>query len=103
MTLRDRTTITDRQRYADGTESWTETTHSTEGDSVRLITASASILTRTNCFCCSCTDTGASDPYCRNHGFAGERPCEDHKMPGQVDEEGRMPASVQSQRAKNVS
>lgn len=38
---------------------------------------------RDTCFCCSCEDehTG-SDVYCRNHGFAGERPCEVHNMPG---------------------
>lgn len=36
---------------------------------------------RTNCFCCSCGDR-LNDPACRNHGFAGRRPCLEHDMPG---------------------
>lgn len=53
------------------------------------------IENRDNCFCCSCPEYG-TDVYCRNHGWAGTRPCEDHNMPGQKDEEGVMPGSVQS-------
>ena len=62
---------------------------------------------RTNCFCCSCGDREGSDPACRNHGFAAERPCELHGMPGspwgdEVPElEGQMPKSVQAHRARN--
>jgi hypothetical protein len=37
---------------------------------------------RTDCYCCSCGDQPGSDPYCRNHGYAGERPCTVHGMPG---------------------
>jgi hypothetical protein len=36
---------------------------------------------RTDCFCCSCGD-GGMDPACRNHGWAAERPCGLHDMPG---------------------
>lgn len=42
---------------------------------------------RDSCFCCSCdTDREGSDPFCRNHGFAGMRPCEAHNMPGQPED-----------------
>lgn len=42
---------------------------------------------RDDCFCCSCHDdyhTGdvTTDVYCRNHGFAGKRACEDHNTRG---------------------
>lgn len=56
---------------------------------------------RTDCFCCSCGDREGSDPACRNHGWAAQRPCEAHNMPGQAWEpepgetEGKMPESVQ--------
>lgn len=52
--------------------------------------------TRTDCYCCSCPESGYSDPYCRNHGFAGERPCDVHNMPGVEDDDGVMPESVQA-------
>lgn len=54
---------------------------------------------RTDCFCCSCSDMG-NDMACRNHGngLVGERPCDYHKMPGSVDDNGVMPASVQEWR-----
>lgn len=59
---------------------------------------------RTNqCRCCSCDNRGAvhyTDPHCRLHGFAGERPCEEHHSPGVAFEE-KMPASVQKERVKN--
>jgi hypothetical protein len=57
---------------------------------------------RTDCYCCSCGEHYSNDPYCRNHGFAGRRPCDVHNMPGQEDDEGNMPVSVQAHRA-NVS
>lgn len=60
---------------------------------------------RTNqCLCCSCSDVSnlhITDPYCRNHGFAGSRPCEEHNSPGMPDEEGNMPESVQKRRSLN--
>lgn len=37
---------------------------------------------RTDCYCCSCGD-GGHDAACRNHGWAGRRPCELHNMPGE--------------------
>jgi len=49
---------------------------------------------RKDCYCCSCGDT-PDDPFCRNHGFAGTRPCDKHQMPGTPDEDGNMPESVQ--------
>lgn len=60
---------------------------------------------RTDCFCCSCGDEwrggGGRDPYCRNHGFAGKRPCEEHRTNGEPNEDGVMPASVQEERKKH--
>lgn len=37
---------------------------------------------RKTCYCCSCGDREGSDPFCRNHGFAGTRACEEHEMHG---------------------
>jgi hypothetical protein len=43
---------------------------------------------RHDCFCCSCTwphggwGLPTRDPHCRNHGWVGRRPCEEHKMNG---------------------
>lgn len=48
-----------------------------------------------DCFCCSCPEYGGVDPYCRNHGWAGTRPCEIHESPGMADETDKMPVSVQ--------
>ena len=60
------------------------------------------IESRDNCYCCSCfeaDDQGTQrDPYCRNHGWMGERPCEDHDMPGTVDEDMEALVSVQAKR-----
>jgi hypothetical protein len=56
---------------------------------------------RTDCYCCSCGDDGGVDPYCRNHGWAGSRPCEVHNMPGVVDDDNEMPESVQKKRANS--
>jgi len=63
----------------------------------------ARITDRTTCYCCSCGDRPGSDPYCRNHGFAGARPCLDHDVPGQANEDGNMPDSVQAKRDKNAN
>lgn len=60
----------------------------------RLIEATDAFTIRDNCYCCSC---GVNpDPYCRNHGFAGMRPCVEHDQPGQAGDDGVMPASVQA-------
>lgn len=85
-------------RNDDGTSTWAETQTFPDIVRTRTVTASAWAETRITCFCCSCPETGSSDPYCRNHGFAGTRPCEKHDMPGDADEDGVMPASVQSRR-----
>lgn len=62
----------------------------------RELTAGEWSEERTNCFCCSCDPSGGnSDPCCRNHGWWATRPCELHAMPGEADENGVMPASVQ--------
>jgi len=64
---------------------------------------------RLNCWCCSCRDDRpGGDAACRNHGFAAERPCEVHGMPGSpwsrdYEEPGfigpeAMPESVQAVR-----
>lgn len=62
------------------------------------------VVSRDTCYCCSCSDNGyggaINDPYCRNHGWYGERPCELHNMPGASGEDGLMPESVQAARAK---
>ena len=59
----------------------------------------ASITVRDDCFCCSCGDS--QDPYCRNHGFYGKRPCEEHKMSGSpIEDTDEMPESVQAERAR---
>ena len=44
----------------------------------------ATFENRTNCFCCTCGDREGSDVACRNHGWAAQRPCEKHEMPGQA-------------------
>lgn len=80
----------------DGTETLQEFQHWPGHTNVRTITRTAWTLhERTDCYCCSCGHREGSDPYCRNHGFAAERPCEVHKMAGVPDEDGKMPVSVQ--------
>jgi hypothetical protein len=69
---------------------------------VRVLEKVAEFEFRDNCYCCSCGERG-SDPYCRNHGFAGLRPCEAHDMPGQTDEDDVMPVSVQVARSDRPS
>ncbi len=59
---------------------------------------------RTDCYCCSCEgDRPGSDAACRNHGWAAQRPCEKHNLPGQPWDEdagpeldGKIPDSVQA-------
>lgn len=74
------------------------------------------IRNRTDCYCCTCGlgDEGLGwatiDAACRNHGYAGRRPCEYHGMPGDAwdnemigadaDAEEVMPDSVQVYRAR---
>lgn len=80
----------------DGTETLQEFRHWAGHSDVRTVTRTKwTEHERTNCYCCSCGERENSDPYCRNHGFAGQRPCEVHNLPGQTDEDGVMPASVQ--------
>lgn len=98
MGLYPKTSISNRKKHDDGSETWTETVWTPEMIMRRAVRAEPFIEERTNCFCCSCGLNEFSDPFCRNHGFAGERPCEVHNMPGQVDEDGNMPASVQERR-----
>lgn len=67
---------------------------------IRVFEKVAEFEIRDDCYCCSCRSGEGGDPYCRNHGFAGQRPCDVHQMPGQTDENGVMPASVQTERAR---
>lgn len=97
------------EHHDDGHTSYIEV--DTQPDSITRtnVTRSAPEITITNCYCCSCyeDDYGmvTSDPACRNHGFAAQRPCELHNMPGQpwddygFDTDGKMPESVQQKRA----
>ena len=87
----------DKHRTDDGGETWTTRRELPGVVYTRQVTAGPWVLAeRTNCFCCSCGDSPGSDPYCRNHGWAGQRPCDRHNMPGQANEEGIMPDSVQA-------
>lgn len=93
-------------RNPDGTETWTETRRTPEGVYTRSVTGQGWDFQRSNCFCCTCfhDDSGylpSSDPACRNHGFDGARPCQEHGMPGEPDNAGHMPASVQAHRAEH--
>lgn len=97
-------TIVEVRRLPDGGEVWEELER-TPG-LVRARTVQAGpwfVKKRTNCFCCSCDQDEDGyihhDFYCRNHGFAGLRPCEEHQMPGQKNEDGYMPSTVQAVRA----
>jgi hypothetical protein len=100
MGIYPHTRIVDRQRNMAGGEFWEEVESSPGLERRRLVVAQPWVEHRTNCFCCSCTDH-LVDPYCRNHGFAGERPCERHNMPGCPDEEGVIPDSVQIARYRH--
>ncbi|AVR56891.1 hypothetical protein PBI_TRISCUIT_18 [Microbacterium phage Triscuit] len=73
------------------------TTHSSE----RMVWASDWRETaRFACHCCTCDEDywsghTTNDPYCRNHGFYGTRPCDIHNLPGSMGEEDtKMPDSV---------
>lgn len=80
-------------------ESWTE--QRADGGVIweRLVMATAwREVERTDCYCCTCPEHSI-DPYCRNHGgHHGLRPCERHGMPGQLNDAGEMPLSVQAYR-----
>jgi hypothetical protein len=71
----------------------------------RTVTASEwTEVDRTDCYCCSCPEGEfgtliGKDSCCRNHGWDGERPCEEHNLLGSVDSDGVMPATVQATRA----
>lgn len=100
MSIYPTTDIIDRKRHEDGTETWTEVYNDFSGVvRRRQVKAEAWVNDkRTMCFCCSCGDH--LDIYCRNHGFAGLRPCEVHEMAGEGDQDtGEMPKSVQAHRA----
>jgi len=89
----------EHERHANGTETWIEDIVTPGLTRSRIVTAGVWIEHRTDCFCCSCDDElSTMDVFCRNHGFAGSRPCEVHGMPGQPDDDGAMPASVQAAR-----
>lgn len=103
---------TERRRFPDGTETYVEVTKTVETTTRTRVYKGAPDVERTNCYCCSCDDTGdgfiQNDAACRNHGFAAKRPCELHNMPGQPwgdelgedhPEYGKMPESVQAKRA----
>jgi hypothetical protein len=70
-------------KHPDGSESWKEyDTRESGVKRLRTVYASAwAEIERTNCFCCTCPANN-TDPHCRNHGFAGRRPCEEHNLPG---------------------
>lgn len=99
--------IVSKQTNPDGSQTWLETKTTPGLVQARWVTAAPwHVEARTNCYCCSCPDEGGQDPYCRNHGFAGTRPCEEHNMPGQEAEGPNgenlgMPTSVQQARAGN--
>lgn len=60
-----------------------------------------SITRMTDCYCCTCSDYGAADPFCRNHGFYGKRPCDIHGMPGSpIEDTGKMPDPVSVERKR---
>lgn len=94
---------------ATGLQTWTEHQHWPGYIRSRTVTATPWVETsRDDCFCCSCGEREGSDPACRNHGWAAQRPCETHNLPGQPwdnDPEtgamgGGMPLSVQAERAR---
>ncbi len=99
----------DKVQYTAGGLTWTEYRETPGLVEERTVTATSwSVKERTDCFCCSCDDERpGSDPACRNHGWAAQRPCQTHNLPGQTwgDEagpalDGVMPLSVQEYRNK---
>jgi hypothetical protein len=94
-----------------GAISWTETRETPGLLETREVTATSwTVKERTDCYCCSCNyERPGSDVACRNHGWAAQRPCEKHQMPGQTwgeeagpELEGKMPASVQEYRKEQA-
>lgn len=88
-------------------DTWTEYRNTPGLVEERIVNATSwRVKERTDCYCCSCDDERpGSDPACRNHGFAAQRPCDTHNLPGETwgDEagfglEGKMPTSVQEYR-----
>ncbi|WNO27771.1 hypothetical protein SEA_HUWBERT_19 [Microbacterium phage Huwbert] len=63
---------------------------------------------RLTCHCCTCDEDywsgyTTNDPACRNHGFAGTRPCDIHNLPGSTWEDtDEMPDSVLTVRKKQA-
>jgi hypothetical protein len=94
MGIYPHTEIKDRRPVANG-ETWTEVRTQPGLTQTRVVIAAPWVEKRTDCYCCSCDDEGLADPYCRNHGWVGERPCDTHGMPGEADDFGVMPVSVQ--------
>lgn len=69
-----------------GGEKWIEVDDQPGVNRTRIVIAEPWVEERTDCFCCSCElDSLSRDPYCRNHGWVGRRPCEAHKMAGSAD------------------
>jgi hypothetical protein len=94
-------TVKDERRWPDGTRTWTEVTTTPGVTEERYVVASAPVVKRTDCFCCTCGDREGSDFACRNHGYYAQRPCERHGMPGQPWEgTDEMPESVQAELAR---
>lgn len=94
----ERTTRPANTTYA---KEWVERLEYTGYAVERSVTAGEWVeIERTDCFCCSCRENGygglVADPYCRNHGWYGERPCETHMLPGTAGDDGIMPVSVQA-------
>ena len=58
---------------------------------------------RLDCWCCTCDERPGSDAACRNHGYYGKRPCEQHGTEGYFWEDtDEMPESVQAYRANRA-
>lgn len=107
MGVYERRSTRDNILREDGTETWVEESHWPGVTMTREVTAGPWTEERTDCFCCSCYEDNygtheGSDPHCRNHGWAGRRPCKDHNMPGTADDDGDMPISVQAENARKV-
>lgn len=73
----------DVELMSNGGEKWTEVIKEPGLEKTRIVVAEPWINSREDCYCCSCGN--GTDPYCRNHGHVGRRPCDTHGMPGSVD------------------
>lgn len=67
---------------------WTETVSEPGIKRTRKVFAADWVEERTDCYCCTCDANdqisgSLSDAACRNHGFAGRRPCDIHNLPGE--------------------